>query len=98
MAADFSTAEAFGSDFITMTHEGQLQYLQNVSDKLRGLRRQVLDVQAASTMVDNSTRTWSGPVKADFKEDLSAVAPANGQTVTVHSKAEDLWDALDAIA
>lgn len=99
MAVDFTDADTYSDDFIAMTRESQLLYLQNCSDAIRALRRQVLDNQALDTFIDRSTRGFTDPTKAEIKNDVAGVNdPANGQTITTKSKAEELWTALDGMS
>lgn len=98
MAANFASAEDFAESFRGMSREQQIQYLNEAGDKLRALRRQVLDTSSAESFIDRSTRPftqgWQGELKADI---AGGGVVAQGQTVTIDSRARDLYNALDAI-
>ncbi len=97
--ANFTNADGFSDDFLTMTREEQLQYLNNVSDKARSLRRKVLDTQAAEAFIDKSTQTFASGWQGDLKEDIEGSAsPAHGQDDTIKTRAEAFYTALDDIA
>lgn len=98
MATNFNDAEAFGESFNTLSHEAKLQYLNEVNDKLRILRKQVLNTQATEAVLDASTRTFAQGWQESIKTDIAGgTGNMYGQTVTIDSKARELYTALAAM-
>ncbi len=76
------------TEFMAMTPEERLQELTTIGDKLRDLRREVIETSHAKERIDTSTRDygtgWQGQLVTDMDEG------ENGQTPGVESLAEAL--------
>jgi hypothetical protein len=94
MTFNLSSAGDYAGSFDSMTREEQLLYLNAVSDKLRLLRKHVLNAQFTDNVLSISTRNGVTTVSTDLIGDADPGHTVQGQTETTNIMAQAFYNAI----
>ncbi len=95
-----ASAEEWSEIFIQLTSEQMLQRINNLSDSLRTLRREVVATMQANQRISRSTRNYGVGWQDSLGQDISGISghqtinPGGedyGQTPNLRDTAEDFW-------
>ena len=91
-----ATAEEFGQAFsdASIAHATRIEMINDIDDKVRALRRSIMDAQAADT--EASGLTFVDPDTDEFRGNGTG-SQANGINVSVQTAGEALWTEIDGI-